>query len=34
MWKAAMVEEMGALSKNGTWEIIPRPAGKKMIGCK
>jgi Reverse transcriptase (RNA-dependent DNA polymerase) len=34
MWKAAMFEEMRALIKNGTWEIIPRSAGKKTVGCK
>jgi Reverse transcriptase (RNA-dependent DNA polymerase) len=34
MWKAAMFEEMRALTKNGTWEIIPRPTGKKTVGCK
>jgi hypothetical protein len=34
MWKATMFEEMRALTKNETWEIIPRPTGKKTIGCK
>jgi hypothetical protein len=34
MWKVAMFEEMRALTKNGTWKIIPRPAGKRTIGCK
>jgi Reverse transcriptase (RNA-dependent DNA polymerase) len=34
MWKTAMFEEMRVLTKNDTWEIIPRPAGKKTIGCK
>jgi Reverse transcriptase (RNA-dependent DNA polymerase) len=34
MWKAAMFEEMRALTKNGTWKIISKPAGKKTVGCK
>jgi hypothetical protein len=34
MWKTAMFEEMRALTKNDTWEIIPRPAGKKTVECK
>lgn len=33
-WKAAMLEELGALDKNGTWELMPLPAGKKAVGCK
>jgi hypothetical protein len=31
MWKTAMFEEMRVLTKN--WEIIPRPVGKKIVGC-
>jgi hypothetical protein len=34
MWKAAMFEEMWTFTKNDTWEIIPRPTGKKMVRCK
>ena len=33
-WKAAMDEEMMALEKNNTWEILPLPRGKKAIGCR
>ena len=29
-----MKEEMSALEKNGTWEVIPRPKGKKAVGCR
>ena len=29
-----MDEEMKALEKNGTWEIVERPGGKKPVGCK
>jgi hypothetical protein len=33
-WKGAMVEEMKALAKNGTWELVKLPEGKKPVGCK
>lgn len=33
-WKEAMNEEMRALKKNETWELVPLPAGKKTVGCK
>jgi Reverse transcriptase (RNA-dependent DNA polymerase) len=33
-WKEAMFEEMRALTKNGTWEIVSRPSGKKTVGSK
>jgi Reverse transcriptase (RNA-dependent DNA polymerase) len=29
-----MFKEMRALTKNGTWEIISKPTGKKTVGCK
>lgn len=29
-----MIEEMRALEKNKTWEIVELPKGKKVIGCK
>ena len=29
-----MVEEMKALAKNGTWELVDLSFGKKSIGCK
>ena len=32
--KSAMVEEMKALRKNSTWEIVKLPMGKKTIVCK
>ncbi|CAL9017760.1 unnamed protein product [Prunus brigantina] len=32
-WKEAMNEEMRALQKNVTWELVPLPHGKKTIGC-
>eukprot|EP00253_Pinus_taeda_P034717 PITA_34717 len=33
-WKAAMKEEMMALSKNGTWDLVELPKGRKTVGCK
>jgi hypothetical protein len=33
-WKAAMLEEMNALEKNKTWQLVDLPNGKKAVGCK
>ncbi|EOY08714.1 Cysteine-rich RLK (RECEPTOR-like protein kinase) 8, putative [Theobroma cacao] len=33
-WKEAMIEEMKALVKNETWELVTPPLGKKPVGCK
>lgn len=33
-WVAAMDEEMDALRANSTWTLVPRPAGKNIIGSK
>nr|XP_033514797.1 uncharacterized mitochondrial protein AtMg00820-like [Nicotiana tomentosiformis]XP_033514798.1 uncharacterized mitochondrial protein AtMg00820-like [Nicotiana tomentosiformis] len=33
-WKHAMIEEMKALSKNETWELVTSPSDKKLVGCK
>ncbi|KAG8499583.1 hypothetical protein CXB51_006239 [Gossypium anomalum] len=33
-WKKAILEEMRALEKIGTWEIMELPVGKKIVGCK
>lgn len=33
-WKSAMVEEMNALQKNSTWEMVLLPPGKRTVGCK
>ena len=32
-WRSAMIEEMDALTNNGTWNLVRLPAGKKAIGC-
>jgi hypothetical protein len=29
-----MHEELRALDKNKTWEIVPLPTDKKTVGCK
>ena len=32
-WKEAMLEEMRALEKNRTWELVDLPQGKQPVGC-
>ena len=32
-WKDAMRQEMSALEKNKTWEIVERPKGKNIVDC-
>ncbi|RDX80704.1 putative mitochondrial protein, partial [Mucuna pruriens] len=32
-WVQAMKEEMEALEKNSTWEIVDRPKDKRVVGC-
>jgi Reverse transcriptase (RNA-dependent DNA polymerase) len=34
VWCKAMKEELGALERNETWEIVQLPKGKKVVGCK
>ena len=33
-WKRAMNEEMDALQRNKTWELVDLPRGKKTVGCR
>ena len=33
-WKYALIEEIKALQKNSTWEMVELPMGKKTIRCK
>lgn len=33
-WTNAMRKEIGALQANGTWVLLPLPAGKRPVGCK
>jgi hypothetical protein len=32
-WRIAMQEEMKALHKNKTWDLVNLPNGKKVVGC-
>jgi hypothetical protein len=33
-WHEAMMEELRALEKNRTWDLVKLPAGKKVVSCK
>ena len=33
-WRSAMIEEMDALTDNGTWDLVRLPVGKKAIGFR
>jgi hypothetical protein len=33
-WFKAMDEELDQIEKNDTWELVPRPKNKNMIGTK
>lgn len=33
-WKCAAQEEYDSLIKNGTWNLVDKPEGKKLIGCR
>jgi hypothetical protein len=33
-WHDAMLEEMVALEKNNTWELVSLSKGKKPVNCK
>ena len=34
LWQQAMKEELDALHKTGTWDLVNLPPGKSAIGCK
>lgn len=34
VWKTAMEQEIEVIEQNGTWELVPRPAKRKIIGVK
>lgn len=34
VWRDAMREEMDALEKNKTWEVVDKPKGKNIVDCK
>ena len=29
-----MMEEMGALKKNHTWDLVSKPKGVNLVGCR
>ena len=33
-WMTAMQEEFESLLKNGTWQLVDKPKGCKVVGCK
>jgi len=33
-WREAMLEELRALEKNKTWDLVELPIGKKAVSCK
>lgn len=33
-WKTAMLEELNAIERNSTWELVESPASKKPIDVK
>ena len=33
-WKEAVRSEMDSIMSNGTWEVVDRPFGCKLVGCK
>ena len=33
-WQIAMKEELDALSKNHTWDLVTLPPRKSVVGCK
>ncbi|KAL2318681.1 hypothetical protein Fmac_032557 [Flemingia macrophylla] len=33
-WREAMIVELQALEQSGTWELVPLPPGKTIVGCR
>ena len=33
-WKEAVRSEMDSIMSNGTWEVVDRPFGCQLVGCK
>ena len=34
LWQIAMKEELDALTKNHTWDLVTLPPGQSVVGCK
>ena len=34
LWHQAMVDELSALSKNNTWELVPPTSKQNVVSCK
>ena len=34
LWQQAMDEELSALHKTDTWDLVPLPPGKSIVGCR
>ena len=34
IWRKAMEAELESIEKNGTWDLVPRPPNRKVIGVK
>ena len=34
LWQIVMKEELDALSKNHTWDLVTLPPRKSVVGCK
>jgi hypothetical protein len=34
LWQAAMKEELDALHKNNTWDMVDLPPEESVVGCK
>jgi hypothetical protein len=34
LWREAVQSEMDSIMSNGTWEVVDRPYGCKLVGCK
>jgi len=33
-WKQTIIVELCVLQNSGTWDIVPLPSGKVVVGCK
>jgi len=33
-WKKAMNEELKSLKENDVWDVIPKPAGRKIVASR